>query len=100
MITYDRNGYRTSELSRTKLLRRRLTAPPLKLGCMTFDEFETWAAANNKPTRPIGFFEQNPSGQAPPTPKHEPHSFSHPTSRALSNDEQTSLQRLNNAATE
>jgi hypothetical protein len=55
---YDRNGYRIDdEPTQAQLLRRRSQPPPRKAGQMSWDEFQAWAAANNKPTRPIGFFE-------------------------------------------
>ena len=50
-----------NEPSQAELLRRRSHPPPRKSGWLSYDEFLAWAAANGKPTRPIGFFEQNPT---------------------------------------
>lgn len=39
--------------------------PARKLGQLTYGEFLEWAAANNKPPRPIGRFETNPPPLSP-----------------------------------
>ena len=80
------------EPTQQELLQRRLQPPQLRLGWMTFTEFLEWAAANNKPSRPIGYFEHNPSGQAP-----EPRQrakLSVPLPRQMSEAETQSLDRL------
>ena len=59
-MTYDKNGYRNNEPSQADLLRRRSQPPPRKPGWLSYPEFLEWAAANGKPTKPIGRFEQNP----------------------------------------
>jgi len=62
-MTYDKNGYRNNEPSQADLLRRRSQPPPRKPGWLSYPEFLEWAAANGKPTKPIGRFEQNPIGR-------------------------------------
>ena len=64
MTSYSAPYLFPDEPPQNELLRRRLQPPSRKAGWMSFDEFLTWAAANNKPPRPIGYFEQNPPGQS------------------------------------
>jgi len=68
MTSYSAPYLFPDEPPQNELLRRRLQPPSRKAGWMSFDEFLTWAAANNKPPRPIGYFEQNPPGQSSSPP--------------------------------
>ena len=68
MTRYDDKLLFPIEPNQADLTRRRLQPPSRKAGWMSFDEFLTWAAANNKPPRPIGYFEQNPPGQSSSPP--------------------------------
>ena len=56
MAGADRNGFKL-EPPASDLLRRRINPPSPGNGQFSFDEFLQWAAANNKPARPIGYFE-------------------------------------------
>jgi hypothetical protein len=93
-MSYSGRALFPDDEPKAKLLARRLN-PPRPVGSYSTEQFLTWAAENNKPSRPIGYFEQNPPAQGPTQPPiAKPSIPTHPIARQMTVDEQQSLDRL------